>query len=92
MAEKDFIAQTKSGLNNNIYILIYARIFSTFFIALEQGQVDIIKTINKIIINEKGPKSAPTRFYIIKSENFANRNNIIISIVYENKILFIEIR
>ena len=60
--------------------------------AFKQGQIDIIKIINKIIVDEKNLRSAPTRFYIIKSEDFANRNNIIINIVYENKILFIKVR
>ena len=92
MAEKDFVAQTKPGLGNNIYILVYARTPSTLLIAFEQGQVDVIKAVDKIIVDEKNPRSAPTRLYIVESENFANRNNIIIGIVYEGRILFVEVR
>ena len=79
-------------MNNNICILIYARTFSTLFIALEQGQVDVIKIINKIVVDEKNLKSASTRFYIVESKDFANRDNIVIGIVHENKILFVKIR
>ena len=80
------------GLNNNICVRVDIRTPPALFIARELGQVDVVETVNEIIINQRISNSSSTSLYFVDSENFTDLAVVFTGIIYKQIILSVEIR